>query len=228
MDLEQVNFQIANQRINIQFQNLKYVKTKIEAICYLIWRVAKHQFNLNITVEEINPDFYRIKIQELVLLKVIQISHFIKIFCAKTPSNSVIEINLNINSFFKRYLSNCITLDDTKIIQQFLNLDIYSRLLNIFDSRIYLMLNSEQISQNLLLNQRNFIICMSINTILLRVCKFLKKKDLLNFLTLNYKSNKNYANNKEFWYQLYSSKYGKSGFKLNQLDWKKVYLQKIK
>ncbi|EAR94351.2 hypothetical protein TTHERM_00046300 (macronuclear) [Tetrahymena thermophila SB210] len=228
MDLEQVNQKEDNQRINIEFGNLKYVKTKIEAICYLVWRAAKHQFNLNISVEEINPDYYKIKIQDIVLLKVIQISHYIKIFCAKTPSNSIIEINLNIYSFFKKYLSNQITLDDTKINQQFLNLDIYSRLLNIFDSRIYLMLNSEQINQNLLLNQRHFIICMRVNTILLRVCKFLNKKDLLNFLTLNYQSNKNYANNKEFWYQLYSSKYGKSGFKLNQLEWKKVYLQKIK
>lgn len=42
----------------IDFTHLKYVKTKIEVVCYLIWRDATKRFNMNATVEEIDPDLY--------------------------------------------------------------------------------------------------------------------------------------------------------------------------
>jgi len=60
------------------------------------------------------------------------------------------------------------------------------------------------------------------------IAQYLGKKDLLNFLIVSSKANEKLNKDVRFWWSLYNLRFKKTGFKMNMLDWKAVYLKKLR
>lgn len=179
-------------------------------------------------IEVPDPNLYRAvytiaKTGETVTIKFLEVLGAIKIYVYDTTCSKFLSLNINVQRFLKPKIRNAYVIDTEAKLRSYFHRELLlQKLRDLFNCRILNKLRaSEQPEKPLSLAtlSKNHIIVIG---------SFLRRKELLRFLSINSDFYKNYCCNNEFWMGIYHKRFRKSGFKVDQIAWKLTYLNKIK
>jgi hypothetical protein len=158
-------------------------------------------------------------------IKILQILNVIIIYLYEKKCNRYHRIKFNIDEYFRRQQKNWIDIKDiTEMDSWFVNEEREKKFQNLLSLRIIKNLNT---SNSLIKKDEPRIMTLS-DHLVVKILGYLLTKDLLNFLSLNMKIYRSYHQNNEFWMILHNKKFKKTGFGVSKLDWKTIYIKKMK
>lgn len=202
-------------------KNVPEFANKIEIINYLLEKTLKNQTifdkDYKVFIKKIDGNLYHFFIKSEkneIIIKILQILETISIFFVLEPQRFY-TLKLNLKTFFAPQLRNTYNID---------KLDVYfkkgakQKLIDLFEIRI---INKFKIKKTWNFNEIDA-------NLLLKIASFLDLKSLWGLIRVSQEINKRFFENNEFWYSLYQSKFKKTGFKLNLLNWKLAYINEMK
>lgn len=181
-----------------------------------------------VKIESSDPNQYRAicpvgNTGEVVTVKFFELLGAVKVYVYDSTSSTFLSLNINVSRFLKPRVRNAFTIDsDKKLISYFHKELLLQKLRDLFNCRILNKLRSNERPEKAVQ-----LSTLSKNHIIM-IGSFLRRRDLLRFLSINSDFYKNYYSNNEFWMGLYHRRFRKSGFKIDQIAWKLTYLNKIK
>lgn len=149
-------------------------------------------------------------------MKVLQILRAIKIFIYDFIRESAGSLVISIDKFFKPMLRNSIMIDQNRHLHDYFQKGRFQKLGDLLKCRVVARIKGKGDPSNLLRLPRFE---------LLSICKYLKKRDIYNLLRTNsqlYQIN----DDSRFWNQLYHTRFKRTGFKIEQINWRSVFLDK--
>lgn len=202
-------------------KNIAEFANKIEIVNYLLVNTLKNKSifdeDCNVSIRKIDGNLYNLYIKTLkseIIIKILQILETVSIYFVLEPQRFY-SLKISLKTFFAPKLRNTYNID---------KLDIYfkkgakKKLIDLFEIRII----------NKFKNKKKWNFNEIDANLLLKIVAFLDLKSLWGLIRVSQEINKRFFENNEFWYSLYESKFKKTGFKLNFLNWKLSYINEMK
>jgi len=207
--------------MDISFER-KELRNHLELTTNTIHEMIHNDFpQYSLSIHEADANYYQILVKEKdqvkFKLKIIQIIKAIKIILYELETGRSWGLVLSLEKFFRPMLRNSILIDKTRRFEDYFLKGRHQKFGDLLKCRITNRMKEQHEEKSIMKLSKNEIV---------NVCKYLKKKDIFNLLRTNSFFYTKYFSDNNFWMTLYHTRFKKTGFKIDQINWKTAFLNK--